>query len=74
MVQNPVRFSTGYVKAIMVVVGDDATRTERQAVAWQQSSTETLKVRTTASTDAEVLGLVSGEDDLTVVMSQQTDG
>ena len=30
-------------------------------------NTETLKVRTTASTDAEVLGLVSGEDDLTVV-------
>ena len=30
-------------------------------------NTETLKVRITASTDAEVLGLVSGEDDLTVV-------
>ena len=36
-------------------------------------NTETLKVRTTASTDAEVLGLVSGEDDLTVV-DESTDG
>ena len=35
-----------------------------QDVAWQQSILRHSKVRTTASTDAEVLGLVSGEDDL----------
>ena len=58
---------TGYV-----VVGDDAlVQSAGRRVA--TVNTETLKVRTTASTDAEVLGLVSGEDDLTVV-DESTDG
>lgn len=57
---------TGYVKDDYVVVGDDAlVQSAGRRVA--TVNTETLKVRTTASTDAEVLGLVSGEDDLTVV-------
>ena len=57
---------TGYVKGDYVVVGDDAlVQSAGRRVA--TVNTETLKVRITASTDAEVLGLVSGEDDLTVV-------
>ncbi|WP_448754664.1 C40 family peptidase [Agathobacter sp.] len=63
---------TGYVKSEYVVVGDDAlVQSAGRRVA--TVNTETLKVRTTASTDAEVLGLVSGEDDLTVV-DESTDG
>ena len=63
---------TGYVKGDYVVVGDDAlVQSAGRRVA--TVNTETLKVRTTASTDAEVLGLVSGEDDLTVV-DESTDG
>ena len=63
---------TGYVKGDYVVVGDD---TLVQSVGRRVATvnTETLKVRTSASTDAEVLGLVSGEDDLTVV-DESTDG
>ena len=57
---------TGYVKGDYVVVGDDAlVQSAGRRVA--TVNTETLKVRTTASTDAEVLGLVSGEEDLPVV-------
>ena len=60
------------VKGDYVVVGDDAlVQSAGRRVA--TVNTETLKVRTTASTDAEVLGLVSGEDDLTVV-DESTDG
>lgn len=63
---------TGYIKGDYVVVGDDAlVQSAGRRVA--TVNTETLKVRTTASTDAEVLGLVSGEDDLTVV-DESTDG
>lgn len=63
---------TGYVKGDYVVVGNDAlVQSAGRRVA--TVNTETLKVRTTASTDAEVLGLVSGEDDLTVV-DESTDG
>ena len=63
---------TGYVKGDYVVVGDDAlVQSAGRRVA--TVNTETLKVRTTASTDAGVLGLVSGEDDLTVV-DESTDG
>ena len=73
MVQIQSGSVTGYVKGDYVVVGDDAlVQSAGRRVA--TVNTETLKVRTTASTDAGVLGLVSGEDDLTVVMSQQTDG
>ena len=63
---------TGYVKGDYVVVGDDAlVQSAGRRVA--TVNTQTLKVRTTASTDAAVLGLVSGEDDLTVV-DESTDG
>ena len=49
---------TGYVKGDYVVVGDDAlVQSAGRRVA--TVNTETLKVRTTASTDAEVLGHVS---------------
>ena len=63
---------TGYVKSEYVVVGDDAlVQSAGRRVA--KVNTETLKVRTSTSTDSEVLGLVSGEDDLTVV-DETTDG
>ena len=63
---------TGYVKSEYVVVGDDAlVQSAGRRVA--KVNTETLKVRTSTSTDSEVLGLVSGEDDLTVV-DEATDG
>ena len=63
---------TGYVKSEYVVVGDDAlVQSVGRRVA--KVNTETLKVRTSTSTDSEVLGLVSGEDDLTVV-DEATDG
>ena len=63
---------TGYVKSEYVVVGDDAlVQSAGRRVA--KVNTETLKVRTSTSTDSEVLGLVSGDDDLTVV-DEATDG
>ena len=63
---------TGYVKSEYVVVGDDAlVQSVGRRVA--KVNTETLKVRTSTSTDSAVLGLVSGEDDLTVV-DEATDG
>ena len=63
---------TGYVKSEYVVVGDDAlVQSAGRRVA--KVNTETLKVRTSTSTDSEVLGLVSGEDDLTVV-DEATEG
>ena len=63
---------TGYVKSEYVVVGDDAlVQSVGRRVA--KVNTETLKVRTSTSTDSEVLGLVSGDDDLTVV-DEATDG
>lgn len=56
---------TGYVKSEYVVVGDeDLARSVSRRVA--TVTTETLKVRTEAGTDASVLGLVPGGDDLTV--------
>ena len=63
---------TGYVKSEYVVVGDD---TLVQSVGRRVATvtTETLKVRTTTSTDSEVLGLVAADDDLTVV-DESTDG
>ena len=63
---------TGYVKSEYVVVGDDAlVQSVGRRVA--KVNTETLKVRTSTSTDSAVLGLVSGEDDLTVV-DEATEG
>jgi cell wall-associated NlpC family hydrolase len=56
---------TGYVKAEYVVVGDEElARSVSRRVA--TVTTETLKVRTAAGTDASVLGLVPEGDDLTV--------
>lgn len=55
----------GYVKAEFVVVGDeDLARSVSRRVA--TVNTETLRVRTDASEDASILGLVPMEDDLTV--------
>ena len=63
---------TGYVKSEYVVVGDDATvKSAGRRVA--TVNTETLKVRTSADENSEVLGLVAGEDDLTVI-DESTDG
>lgn len=56
---------TGYVKKEFVVVGnEELARAVGRRMA--KVNTETLKVRTDASTDAPVLGLVPGGDDLTV--------
>ena len=63
---------TGYVKSEYVVVGDDATvKSAGRRVA--TDNTETLKVRTSADENSEVLGLVAGEDDLTVI-DESADG
>lgn len=63
---------TGYVKSEYVVVGDDATvKSAGRRVA--TVNTETLKVRTAADENSEVLGLVAGEDDLTVI-DESADG
>ena len=63
---------TGYVKSEYVVVGDDATvKSAGRRVA--TVNTETLKVRTSADENSEVLGLVAGEDDLSVI-DESTDG
>lgn len=63
---------TGYVKSEYVVVGDDATvKSAGRRVAIV--NTETLKVRTSADENSEVLGLVAGEDDLTVI-DESADG
>ena len=63
---------TGYVKSEHVVVGDDATvKSAGRRVA--TVNTETLKVRTSADENSEVLGLVAGEDDLTVI-DESADG
>ena len=62
---------TGYVKKEFVVVGnEELARAVGRRVA--KVNTETLKVRTDASTDASVLGLVPGGDDLTV--TEERDG
>ena len=62
---------TGYVKKEFVVVGNEELA---KAVGRRMAkvNTETLKVRTDASTDAPVLGLVPGGDDLTV--TEERDG
>ena len=60
------------MKSEYVVVGDDATvKSAGRRVA--TVNTETLKVRTSADENSEVLGLVAGEDDLTVI-DESADG
>lgn len=62
---------TGYVKKEFVVVGDeDLARSVGRRYA--KVNTETLKVRTEASMDASVMGLVPEGDDLTV--TEELDG
>lgn len=62
---------TGYVKKEFVVVGnEELAKSVGRRVA--KVNTETLKVRTEASTEASVLGLVPGGDDLTV--TEEVDG
>lgn len=62
---------TGYVKKEFVVVGDEElARSVGRRLA--KVNTETLRVRTDASEDAAVLGLVPGGDDLTV--TEERDG
>lgn len=57
---------TGYVSADYVVVGDEETaKSVGRRVA--TVNTETLKVRSDASKKSEVIGLVPGGDDLTVI-------
>lgn len=57
---------TGYVSADYVVVGDEKTaRSVGRRVA--TVDTETLKVRSDATKKSEVIGLVPGGDDLTVI-------
>lgn len=62
---------TGYVKQEFVVVGNEelAKSVGRRLAT---VNTETLKVRTDASMDASVLGMVPGGDDLTVL--EELDG
>ncbi|MCI8326848.1 MAG: SH3 domain-containing protein [Lachnospiraceae bacterium] len=62
---------TGYVKKEFVVVGDEELA-KSVGTRYAKVNTETLKVRTEASMDASVLGLVPGGDDL--VVSEEVDG
>ena len=62
---------TGYVKKEFVVVGDEELA-KSVGTRYAKVNTETLKVRTDASMEASVLGLVPGGDDL--VVSEEVDG
>lgn len=62
---------TGYVKKEFVVVGDEELA-KSVGTRYAKVNTETLKVRTEASMEASVLGLVPGGDDL--VVSEEVDG
>ena len=62
----------GYVKTEFVVVGDeDLAKSVGRRVA--TVNTETLKVRTEASTDSSVLGLVPDQEELSVI-DENSDG
>lgn len=62
---------TGYVKKEFVVVGDEELA-KSVGTRYAKVNTETLKVRTDASMEASVLGLVPGGDDL--VVSEEVEG
>ncbi|MCI8992144.1 MAG: SH3 domain-containing protein [Eubacterium sp.] len=62
---------TGYVKSEFVVAGDEELA-KSVGTRMATVTTETLKVRTDASTDASVLGLVPEGEELTV--SEEKDG
>lgn len=62
---------TGYVKAEYVVTGDDAeTLAAEVGQRVATVNTQTLRVRTDASTDASVLGLIGEGEELTVTSEQ----
>lgn len=62
---------TGYVKSQYVVVGDASlAKSAGRRVA--TVTTQTLKVRTAAASDASILGLVPGGEDLTVTDESTT--
>lgn len=64
---------TGYVKAEYCVTGDEAIELAKKVgTRLATVNTTTLKVRTEASTDAQVLGLVPIEEDLVVL--EELDG
>lgn len=63
---------TGYVKCEYVVAGDEELA-KSVSTRYAQVTTETLKVRTEPSMDANVLGLVPMGDDL-VVLDESTEG
>lgn len=62
---------TGYVKKEFVVVGNEELA-RSVGTRYAKVNTETLKVRTEASMESSVLGLVPGGDDL--VVSEEVDG
>lgn len=62
---------TGYVKKEFVVVGNEELA-KSVGTRYAKVNTETLKVRTEASMESSVLGLVPGGDDL--VVSEEVDG
>ncbi len=62
---------TGYVKAEYVVTGDEAEElAEEVGTRVATVTTQTLRVRTDASTDASVLGLIGEGEELTVTDEQ----
>lgn len=63
---------SGYVKSDYVVVGDE-TLARSVGRRYAKVTTETLKVRKEASTESSILGLVSLNDDITVI-DENTEG
>ncbi len=62
---------TGYVKAEYVVTGDEAEELAKEVGTRVATvTTQTLRVRTDASTDASVLGLIGEGEELTVTDEQ----
>ena len=62
---------TGYVKADYVVTGDEAEELAKEVGTRVATvTTQTLRVRTEASTDASVLGLIGEGEELTVTDEQ----
>ena len=63
---------TGYVKADYVVTGDEAEELAKEVGKRVATvTTQTLRVRTDATTDASVLGLIGEGEELTVTDEQE---
>ena len=63
---------TGYVKADYVVTGDEAEKLAKEVGKRVATvTTQTLRVRTDATTDASVLGLIGEGEELTVTDEQE---